>query len=150
MLGVDEIKGYEFSMEKILEWRTDIEKMTMEKFASLQNDLLLEKNLLNGLEMQHTKSKENNLRNYNVNELMHQQLYIQAIEEKIEEQTNIIHAKKVLVEESRIELVAAQKERKIMEKLKEKDETNYLEDVKNIEQKELDEIAVLRFNRLAY
>lgn len=137
-------------MEKILEWRTDIEKTTMEEFATLQNDLQHEKMLLTGLQSQYAKSKENNLTSCNVNELMHQHLYIQTIEEKIEEQTQIIYIKKDLVEESRIELVAAQKDRKIMEKLKEKDENNYLEEVKLMEQKELDEMAVLRFNRLAY
>lgn len=144
------MKAYKFSMEKILEWRTDTEKTTMEEFATLQNDLQREKLVLNGLQRQYAKSKENDLRNYNVNELVHQQLYVQAIEEKIEEQTQIIYRKKDLVEESRMELIAAQKDRKIMEKLKEKGESNYLENIKNIEQKELDEMAVLRFNRLAY
>lgn len=144
------MKAYKFSMEKILEWRTDTEKTTMEEFATLQNDLQLEKLVLNGLQRQYAKSKENDLRNYNVNELVHQQLYVQAIEEKIEEQTQIIYTKKDLVEESRLELIAAQKDRKIMENLKEKDESNYLENAKNMEQKELDEMAVLRFNRLAY
>lgn len=137
-------------MEKILEWRTDIEKTTMEEFASLQNDLQHEKILLNGLQNQYTKCKEKNLTNCNVNELMHQHLYIQNIEEKIEKQNHIIYTKKDMVEESRIELVAAQKDRKIMEKLKEKDKTNYLEDVKLMEQKELDEMAAIRFSRLAY
>lgn len=137
-------------MEKILEWRTDIEKTTMEEFATLQNDLQSEKHVLNGLQKQYANSKENNLRSYNVNELVHQQLYVQAIEEKIEEQTQVIYRKKHLVEESRLDLIAAQKDRKIMEKLKEKDQTNYIEDIKLMEQKELDEMAVLRFNRLAY
>jgi flagellar FliJ protein len=137
-------------MEKVLEWKTDKEKTTMEEFASLQNDLQIEKMLLNGLQTQYTKCKENNLKSCSVNELMHQHLYIQTISEKIEEQNHIIYTLKDIVEESRMELVAAQKDRKIMEKLKEKDKTNYLEDVKLMEQKELDEMAVIRFNRLAY
>lgn len=137
-------------MEKILEWRTDLEKTTMEEFASLQNDLQREKAVLNGLQSQYAKSKESNLRNYSVNELMHQQLYVQTIEEKIEEQTHIIYRKKDKVEEARVELVLAQKDRKIMEKLKEKDQIEYEESIKSMEQKELDEMAVLRFNRVAY
>lgn len=144
------LKSYKFSMEKVLEWRTDIEKTTMEEFAAHQNDLQREKNLLNGLHDQYLKCKKNSLTSCNVNELMHQQLYIQTLEEKIEEQTQIIYTKKDKVEEVRVELVLAQKDRKIMEKLKEKDRTEYEENIKYMEQKELDEMAVLRFNRLAY
>lgn len=146
---MDEIKAYNFSMEKILEWRTDLEKGLMEEFALLQNDLQREKAVLNGLQIQYRNSKESNLKNYNVNELMHQQLYMQNIKEKIEAQTHIIYTKKDKVEETRAKLVLAQKDRKIMEKLKEKDKTEYQENIKYMEQKELDEMAVVRFNRLA-
>lgn len=137
-------------MERVLEWRTNIERTTMEEFAILQNELQHEKVVLFGLEKQYGKTKEKNLESYNVNELMQQHLYVQNIEEKIEEQNNVIYVKKNQVEEARVELVIAQKDRKIMEKLKEKDHNDYKEDMKSMEQKELDEIAVLRFNRLAY
>ena len=144
------LKAYKFSMEKVLEWRTNVEKTTMEEFSILQNELLQEKQVLTSLKDQHHKSKEQDLKTFNVNELMQQHLYIQNIEEKIEEQSQLIFKKKDLVEEAREELVIAQKDRKIIEKLKEKDTNEYEQNIRAMEQKELDEMAVLRFNRLAY
>ena len=49
------------------------------------------------------------------------------------------------LEAMRLELVEAQKDRKIMEKLKERDYTDYQNEVKAVEQKQLDEMAVLKF-----
>lgn len=137
-------------MEKILEWRTSLEQTTMEEFAVLQNELQNEKAVLAGLEKQYGMIKYKNLTSCNVNELMQQHLYIQTMEEKIEQQNQLIYIKKGQVEEARVELVVAQKDRKIMEKLKEKDHNDYQENINSQEQKELDEMAVLRFNRLAY
>jgi flagellar FliJ protein len=73
------------------------------------------------------------------------QLYKQIIEDKIENQIEIIDKKSEELEERRLELVSAQKDRKIMEKLKEKDYISYLDNVRAAEQKQLDEMAVLKF-----
>lgn len=140
---------YKFSMEKILNWRTGIEKVSMEEFAILQNELHHEKLVLANLEKEYKKSKDKNLDNCNVNELMQQHLYVQNIKDKIENQNKVISIKKNQVEESRDKLVIAQKDRKVMEKLKEKDYDDFQENMKLEEQKELDEMAVLRFQRLA-
>jgi flagellar FliJ protein len=60
-------------------------------------------------------------------------------------QKEIIEKKSEELEAMRLELVEAQKDRKIMEKLKERDYTDYQNEVKAVEQKQLDEMAVLKF-----
>lgn len=77
--------------------------------------------------------------------LKHQHLYIQKIEDKIQEQDGLIQETNEKLEDARLELVEAQKNRKIMEKLKEKDIDAYRHNINSAEQRELDEIAVLKY-----
>jgi flagellar FliJ protein len=139
------MKSYNFSMEKVLEWRENLEKGSMEKFAVIQNELSQEKSILANLQREYETIKEKFLKYKNVNELKQMQLYKQIIEDKIENQIEAINKKSEELEERRLELISAQKDRKIMEKLKEKDYLTYLDNVRATEQKELDEMAVLKF-----
>lgn len=142
------MKAYSFSMEKVLEWRESIEKNSMEKFAVSQNELNQEKMILANLTKEYEIVKEKSLRCKNINELRQLQLYKSDLEDKIENQHEIIEIKTQELEQRRLELVSAQKDRKIMEKLKERDYSNYLEQVNADEQKFLDEMAVLKFKKV--
>ena len=117
----------------------------MEKFAIVQNDLNHEKHLLHELYREYEVIKEKGLKYRNINELKQIQIYKQDIENKIELQKEIIKTKNAELEELRLELVEAQKDRRIMENLKEKDYTNYQNEMKAADQKQLDEMAVLKF-----
>lgn len=130
-------------MERVLRWREDIEKSNMEKLALIQNELRHQKSILNDL-MQEEEKVKNSIRYRDIHQLRHQHLYIQKIEEQIQEQDELIHETNKKLEDARQELIEAQKDRKIMEKLKEKDMTSYRNNIKSAEQKELDEIAVLK------
>lgn len=142
------MKSYSFSMEKVLEWREDLEKTSMEKFATAQNDLYQEKLVLDNLIKEYEVAKEKTLRYKNINEMKQLQLYKQNIEDNIEYQISIIEKKTIALEKLRLELVAAQKDRKIMEKLKEKDFNSYQDNMRQEEQKFLDEMAVLKFKKV--
>lgn len=135
-------------MEKVLEWREDLEKTSMEKFATAQNDLYQEKLVLDNLIKEYEVAKEKTLRYKNINEMKQLQLYKQNIEDNIEYQISIIEKKTIALEKLRLELVAAQKDRKIMEKLKEKDFNSYQDNMRQEEQKFLDEMAVLKFKKV--
>lgn len=128
------MKTYKFSMEKVLEWREDLEKTSMEKFATAQNDLHQEKLVLDNLIKEYEVAKEKTLRYKNINEMKQLQLYKQNIEDNIEYQNVVIAKKALALEKLRIELVAAQKDRKIMEKLKEKDFDSYQDNLRLEEQ----------------
>lgn len=135
-------------MESILNLRENKEKNTMENLAKVQNQLEIQKDILNDLIMEEEKIKSNCTKFKDIHELRHHNLYKEEIEEKISKQDELIDKTNIKLEEVRRELIEAQKERKIMEKLKEKDMDNYINNMKHLEQKELDEIAVLKYAQL--
>lgn len=139
--------AYKFSMEKVLGWREDLEKASMEKFARTQNELNQEKLTLSNLYKEYEILKEKSIKSKSANEIKQYQLYKSDLEEKIEFQTQVVEEKTKELEERRLELVDTQKDRKIMENLKEKDYTNYQEKVKLEEQKFLDEMSVLKYKK---
>ena len=142
------MKPYSFSMESVLEWRESIEKTSMEKYAAAQYELKHEIQVLEHLNKENEQIKEKSLSCKNIVEIRHLQLYKQTIDERIEAQIEIVEIKKDELENLRLDLIHAQKDRKIMEKLKEKDFSNYNEESKREDQKNLDEIAVLKFKRI--
>lgn len=142
------MKLYNFSMERVLEWRENQEKSSMEEFALLQNELNYEKSILLDLIKEYETSKDKNHRNINVNELRQLQLYRQVLEDRIDCQNRAIVKKTNELETVRLELVDAQKDRRVMEKLKERDFSKYKDDIRYAEQREIDEIAVLRFKTI--
>lgn len=141
------MRAYKFSLEKVLEWREDSERDTAKVFASIQNELQYQQNGLNSLRLEDENIKKKILTLNNINELKQQYLFKQSIEEKIERQIILIDETTKKLEKQRLELLEAQKNRKIMEKLKEKDYNTYKEDLMNAEQKELDEMAVLKYGK---
>ena len=142
------MKPYSFSMESVLEWRESIEKTSMEKYAAAQYELKHEIQVLEHLNKENEQIKEKSLSCKNIVEIRHLQLYKQTIDERIEAQIEIVEIKKDELENLRLDLIHAQKDRKIMEKLKEKDFSNYNEESKREDQKNLDEIAVLKYKRI--
>lgn len=141
--------SYKFSMEKVLELREDAERTCMEKFAHVQNELNQEKLILSNLEKEYEIQKKKALECKNINQLKQSQLYKIDLEKKKDRQIQVIEAKLLEVEEKRLDLVEAQKDRKIMEKLKEKDYERYIEKVNSEEQKFLDEISVTKYKKAA-
>lgn len=138
------MNNYNFSMEKILEWRSTIEKEKMETFGKLQDDLKREKEQLSNLKREVKDARHKSMDELNIYKLQQYNLYIQSIEDRIGIQEKNIQELRQAIEDKRLELVSAQKDRSIMEKLKEKDFSLYKKNIKALEQKELDEIAVLR------
>lgn len=142
------VNSYNFSMERVLELRANKEKTIMERFASVQNELLEYKSMLANLIKEYEDFKIKSLKYINIYELKQQLLYKQSMEEKIKEKNEIIRKIREQREQLRFELIIAQKDRKIMENLREKDFDIYRENINALEQKELDEMAILKFNRI--
>lgn len=142
------VNSYNFSMQRVLELRSNKEKGIMEIFATIQNELLKQKSNLMILINDYENFKSKGSKHTNINELKQNLLYKQSIEEKIELLNEQIYITNQQLEQIRLELVDAQKDRKIMEKLKENDFDTYKENIKVLEQKELDETAILKFNRI--
>lgn len=140
--------GYKFAMEKVLEWRGDLEKTSMEKFAHTQNELNQERLTLSNLYREYEILKERSVKYNKPNEVRYYQLYKSDLEENIKLQRQVVEEKTMELEEKRLDLVDAQKDRRIMEKLKERDYESYQEKVNLEEQKFLDEISVLKYKKV--
>lgn len=138
---------YKFKLEKVLEWREDGEKQEAKAFAVIINELQGQEEALEKLKITYEKIKADILKLRNINEIKQQYMFKQMIENQIEAQLILIENTKLKLEKQRLELLEAQKNRKIMEKLKEKDYSLYQENMLLAEQKELDEMAVLKHRK---
>ncbi len=135
--------NYKFKMEKVLEYKSTVEKNKVEDYARINQRLDIESEHLNDLEVQfEAKTKE---RLTDVNGLKMQFLY----KEKLK--TELMHQKKKVEEivhkanDAREILIEARKDRKIMEMLKDKDREKFNREMLTREQKELDDFSVMRF-----
>lgn len=142
------MKSYKFSMESILNLRENEEKDTMENLVKVQNELETQKAILRDLIMAEEDARKNKSKCDDIHQLRHQNLYKEKLEEEIQRQDELIDTISLKFEEARLELIEAQKNRKVMEKLKEKDMEEYIADLRYVEQKELDEMAILKYTQL--
>ncbi|MGB7460373.1 MAG: flagellar export protein FliJ [Carnobacterium jeotgali] len=141
---------YQFSMEKVLDWRSDTEEEKKKNLVQVQQSKQQQETILRRLINENIKIKNDSLSTNRIDVLRRQNLYKDMIDEKIIHQKNIVSKAEKEVEMARIELMEAHKDRKVMEKLKEKEYTFTMEQEKQEEQKQLDEMATLSFGKSFY
>ena len=141
---------YQFSMEKVLDWRSDTEEEKKKNLVQVQQSKQQQETILRRLINENIKIKNDSLSTNRIDVLRRQNLYKDMIDEKIIHQKNVVSKAEKEVEVARIELMEAHKDRKVMEKLKEKEYTLTMEQEKQEEQKQLDEMATLSFGKSFY
>lgn len=141
------MKNYKFSLESVLEVRSNEEQNVLEDFVIVQNCLVEADNKRLRLSNEFKLCLEKSILTRNVQDLVMQNFYKMDLENKIKNQELVVEEKKVELESVRERLQIAQRDKKIMEKLKEKDLDEYKTDLLKKEQKEIDEFAVLRFKQ---
>lgn len=135
--------NYKFKMEKVLEYKSSVEKNKVEDFARISQKLDIEQEHLSNLEVQFDAKKRERLTD--VNGLKMQFLYREKLK------SELVHQKKKVDEfvhkanDARDILIEARKDRKIMELLKDKDREKFNRELLIREQKELDDFSVMRF-----
>lgn len=139
------MENYIFSMEKVLDYREDIEKLKREEFAKINLEISQLETEIAKINIELKEINEKIFKIQNANELFQIQLYREALEEKLEIQKLRLSEKRKALEDKRKELTKAQADRKVMEKLKEKDYSQFVYKKNLKEQKELDEFSVMRF-----
>ena len=144
---MNDIANYKFSMEKVLDWRSDTEEEKKKNLVQVQQHKDQQENILQRLIRENIKIKNDSLSTSRIDVLRRQNLYKNMIDEKIIHQKNIVNKAEKEVETARIELMEAHKDRKVMEKLKEKEYSFLMEQEKHEEQKQLDEMATLSFGK---
>ena len=147
---MNDIANYKFSMEKVLDWRSDTEEEKKKNLGQVQQHKDQQETILQRLIGENIKIKNDSLSTNRIDVLRRQHLYKNMIDEKIIHQKNLITKAEKEVEVARFELMEAHKDRKVMEKLKEKEYIFLMEKEKHEEQKQLDEMATLSFGKTYY
>ena len=144
-------KKFKYDLESVLKVRAIKEKKEQEKFADKKRAYLTEKEKEEMIE-QEKKGKEEELRGVfkrgpisDFTKVLRRKAHLEVLKDDLDEQVEkVIEASKIL-EEQRARLVASMKDKKIMEKHKEKKLDEYKKIMQELEIKFMDEIATERF-----
>lgn len=140
---------FQYSLQSVLDYRKKIEDSKVEAFMKANNKLLDENKALDTIQdhyekiMHELKEKDN----FHIQEQKNYMNYIMNLQQKMERQKIRVSDCERRHNMARTELENAQKERKIMESLEEKEMNRFIQDVKCKEEKELNEIANIGFVR---
>ncbi|WP_220727610.1 flagellar export protein FliJ [Marinilactibacillus psychrotolerans] len=134
-------------MEKILDWREDLEEVAKKEVKDCENLLIMEKQKLESLLKESRKLKSDNLFKSNIDSVKRHSLYKDMLDENIIQQKLAIKNVEMQLNIAQEKLLKANKNKRIMEKLEEKERYGHKEAEKKEEQKQLDEISTLQFGR---
>lgn len=144
--------GFKFRLEKVLLYKEQLEKEVKAKLAELNAQREQLKKRYESLK-QDELFQEQKLSQTPVNEMGERWLldnYIKALRQDIQQTQKNISMFEMQIEKTRKELAEKAKDRKIMEKLKEKHFEYYKKEEQLKEQRNLDEIASIRFKAQTY
>ena len=141
------MQKYVFSMEKVLDWRSDLESTAQQVVKEKQEVVRLEEEKLKRMTSESRKLKSEKLFYSSIENLKRHNLYKEVLNDKITQQRlNVEKANQDLVL-AMDSLKEAHKDKKVMEKLEEKEHTRYVDLLKKKEQDQLDEISTLSYGR---
>ncbi len=143
---------FQFKLEKVLKHKHILEKQAQRDFAEMQRKLDEQLNILKDLEnsLKNTYNERYNFiasgQNVSASLDFVQKAY-EGYKVMIASQMKIIEGLEKIVEEKRLRLVEATKERKVFEKLKDKKKDEYIREEKKKDQKRTDEINSMLQNQ---
>ena len=140
---------FKFKLQSVLDYRLNIEEKILNEFSELKRELDRLKAMLEELKSER-ESMVAGLRNmqsqtikaHDISSIL---VYVDRLRESEKQQKQVIQQIMEAVDKKRQELVEAVKNRKIMENLKDKQKEEYIKDVNDTEQKDSDEMSVLKF-----
>lgn len=140
-----------FRLQKALEYRIEEEERLKKEFLLKKNTLDTEKEKLHLLELEILKTIEkfNGLRFGILNplNLKNYEAYLKKIKSDKEKQNKLVENCRRILEEAKEAFIEARKEKKILEKLKEKKYELYKQQEMKKEQKFIDELSNSMYNR---
>lgn len=137
-------------MEKVLDWRSDTEETKKINLGDAEREKFRQDSFLQDMIQENIKIKNESLTTTRIDILRRQNMYKVMLDERIIQQKNQVEIAIKSVETARLELMEAHKEKKVMEKLKEKEFNLVTSLEKSEEQKQLDEMATLSYGRSYY
>ena len=143
---------FRFSLEQVLVYREQQEDEASVQYARCRAELLEAQTRLKNLEQQALEHEQQRL-NERMSDAstfwLHEQ-YSKGLREDIVRQNRHVEQLASMTEEARLHLVACAKERKILEKLKEKRAKRHAQEERYAEQKSYDETAQIRYKPQAF
>jgi len=143
------VKRYKFRFENVLKSKKVIVDDLASKTARAQRILALEMGKLSDLRRRETQCVSELMRlqvgRVNAGEVQRCHRYLQQLGGTIKEQDKLVKEISIRVEMLRKMLIEAEKERKILEKLDEKDREEFLRALSKKEQELLDEVGINKF-----
>lgn len=121
------MQPYHFSMEKILDWREDLEEVAKKEVKDCENLLIMEKQKLESLLKESRKLKSDNLFKSNIDSVKRHSLYKDMLDENIIQQKLVIKNVEMQLNIAQEKLLKANKNKRIMEKLEEKERYGHKE-----------------------
>jgi len=140
------MRRFVFSLQKVLEYRQRLEEQAIRAFAEAQAQLMHEQAVLHKLLIgrEECLRRSHHRQHLSVELLAVEQTYLSALEERIEQQRQRVAEAEKVLEEKRQALIGAQRERKTLERLREKQYEEWRQEWLRTEQKALDELANVR------
>ena len=143
-------KRFAFNLQPVLEHRKRIEDEKQQVVAQRQRALDLaqaELDRLNAEFRRHSEALRDQHRAFDGEELRLHYAHLQYLDRVILAQIRVVAERRVALDRARADLLAASKERKVVEKLKERRYEDYVSENQRIEQNELDDSNARRFGR---
>lgn len=142
---------FQFKLQSVLDYRLNMEEKIHNEFSNVKRYLEEQKAVLKML-MSERESLMNDLRNMKRAVLRADDVatvvgYVENIRRKEIEQKKAIHQAAEQVEKKRKELMEAVRNRKVMENLKDRQAEEYRKEMNEIEQKNSDEMSILKYGR---
>lgn len=142
---------YHFNLEALLQHRKFIEESKQKDFASIQFEFEQEKKHLQSLKKKQTdlatELRERQNQGLRPQEFFIYRTYTLRLYEEIETQQERVNEFEIKVNIARNHLLSAAKDRKTMETLKEKKKKEFMQRISKKEQTQINEAALIRFNR---
>ena len=142
---------YKFSLEPVLKYRKLLEEDLQKDFAVLKRQLLNERERLSNFEQVRDRFsvelQQKQVKSISVSDILLYTDYLQQVSKEIEEQSEKILEAEKRVDQKREELVGAMKNRKIIDRLREKGLKAHVQELSKKEQDLMNEAAINIFNK---
>ena len=142
---------YKFSLEPVLKYRKLLEEDLQKDFAVLKRQLLDEKVRLSNFEQVRDRFsgelQQKQVKSISVSDILLYTDYLQEVSKEIKKQSEKILEAEKRVDQKREELVGAMKNRKIIDRLREKGLKAHVQELSKKEQDLMNEAAINIFNK---
>ena len=142
---------YKFSLEPVLKYRKLLEEDLQKDFAVLKRQLLDEKVRLSNFEQVRDRFsgelQQKQVKSISVSDILLYTDYLQEVSKEIKKQSKRILEAEKSVDQKREELVGAMKNRKTIDRLREKGLKAHVQELSKKEQNLMNEAAINIFNK---